>query len=209
MDLNKAGSEASTALSATWASWAVSSLTSKFYGSKIPSTVAASSTGTIGTSSGGQTSCGTSSTTSQSSVDSNSTPSDSKLSKGNNAHEQKVNEDIWGSAGDGWDEEDPTTTTTTTTTAWDEDPVSLDARTDTPPRNDTKASASDSRRSSDTKTPPGRNDWTLDDPEPDDLIPLSEERRRKPVQVKTIEITRETVPRKAKKGPMKLGAKKI
>lgn len=198
MDLNKAGSEASTALSATWASWAVSSLTSKFYGSKIPSTVATSSIGTIGTSSGGQTSSGgTSSATNQSSTNSNSTPSESK---GNNVNDQKVNEDIWGSAGDGWDEEDPTT-------AWDEDPP-LDP--DTPTRNDTKASASDSRRSSsDTKTPPGRNDWNLDDPQPDDLIQLSEERRRKPVQVKTIEITRETVTRKPKKGPMKLGAKKI
>ena len=206
MDLNKAGSEASTALSATWASWAVSSLTSKFYGSRIPSTVTTSSIGTIGTSSSGQVSSGgTSSATNHSST--NSTPSDSttdsKLSKPNNAHEQNVNEDIWGSAGDGWDEEDQTT-------AWDEDPAPLDTRTDTPPTNDTKASASDSRRSSsDTKTPPGRNDWSLDDPEPENLIQLSEERRRKPVEAKTIEITRETVTRKAKKGPMKLGAKKI
>lgn len=196
--MNKAGSETSTALSATWASWAVSSLTSKFYGSKISN--ANSVTSNQGSISANPSS--NNSNTTNSGMNNMTPPyqDDDQMIKTNHSSltamtneksSDEQNDDIWGNSGDGWDETDAIS-------PFDE-PSNINTRARTP--------------NSELK---GKSDWSFDDPLPEMSInpvlnEVEERRKKKPVEVKELEITREVVSnaRKIKKGPMKLGAKKI
>lgn len=115
----------------------------------------------------------------------------SSAAKTNDKSSNDQNDDIWGNSGDGWDD-------TEAISPFD-DASNIDTRTSTP-----------------TSEPKGKNDWSFDDPDPEMSInpvvnPVQERRKKEPVEVKELEITREVVSntRKMKKGPMKLGAKKI
>lgn len=196
MDLNKAGSEASTALSATWASWAVSSLTSKFYGSKISNANAVTGNSSLGNISSNpepvpSSDMGTdilkrSVTSSAPSSQDQTRKSSEKLN--HFSEKSETNDDLWGN-GDGWDDDIPVV----------DDDLKLELC-------ETKPASSTTIESK----PSGKSGWSFDDPDPEQLIPV-ERRKKEPVEVKESQITREVVSnaRRVKKGPMKLGAKKI
>lgn len=220
-DLNAASSEASTALAASWAGWAVSSLTSKFYRSKTPTTSVSSeksiSPASLSENKGKEVTASKtplSKSISQESVENNvwGNIEDGDTTSG------KVGTNDWGDA-DGWDDFDSATA---------EDPIVDIAERRVSLKN---------KVSNTEKSVKNGNGWENDnddaavwdsladksnDKAPSTPLVLEEgmslagqtvSRQRAPTDKKkepgTASSAGQAKPKAAKKGPMKLGAQKI
>jgi SCY1-like protein 1 len=207
-DLNAASSEASTALAASWAGWAVSSLTSKFYRSKTP----------------------TSSVTSEKSINSPSLSENkdknaadafkSPLSK--SVSQESVEGNVWGNIADGDTNPSKAADDWGDGEGWDD----FDADTE----NVAEERTSERKSSLNTKSNKNGNaGWDTEGGAWDSLSEKSSDRRsstpqafeegvhvvkQRPAMEKkkepgTANSTSQARPKAARKGPMKLGAQKI